>query len=219
MGQLTLFEKTAIDAAKRIIEGGKGWVVDIDLEKFFDRINHDRVLNLVRRKVTDKAMIKLIAMTMESGTPTGSRLGVPQGSPLSPLLSNIVLDELDKELESRGLQFCRYADDCNIYVGSEKAGTRVMESITRYIEKRLKLTVNMTKSRVAIAKAVKFLGVTIYDGMVTIAKKSLKRAFDKVKQLTPRRTHLPIEEQNRRINRWYVGSVAKWIIFFMARHF
>ncbi|MGK5092197.1 group II intron reverse transcriptase/maturase, partial [Deltaproteobacteria bacterium TL4] len=152
-------QQKAIAQAQKIVKEGKDWIVDIDLEKFFDKINHEKVIHLVKRKVEDKRVIRLIGMTLRSGVLEGDKLipsdeGSVQGSPLSPLLSNIVLDELDKELEQRGLSFCRFADDCNIFVGSQKAANRVMASISRFIEKRLKLKINEKKSKVAPSKEV-----------------------------------------------------------------
>jgi retron-type reverse transcriptase len=134
-------------AARGYIEQGYSWTVDIDLEKFFDRVNHDKLMALVARKIQDKRVLKLIRGYLESGimlngVKVKSKEGTPQGGPLSPLLANIMLDEMDKELEKRGHKFCRYADDCNIYVKSQKAGERVMESITKYIEEVLKLKAN-----------------------------------------------------------------------------
>lgn len=203
-------QRQAIMAAKQYVEEGKKWVVDIDLEKFFDCINHDKIIGRLHEKVRDKKILRLVGMTLRSGVLDGgeylrSEEGTVQGSPLSPLLSNIVLDDLDKELESRGLKFCRYADDCNIFVGSKKAGERVMTSISGFIEKKLKLRVNREKSKVATASEVKFLGVTVKDGMIVIAQKTMKRAMEVVDRLTPRRTHKPLEKQIEEINRWYRG--------------
>ena len=146
--------RQAVREAQQYIAEGHGWVADLDLEKFFDRVNHDRLLAAVAERVADKRMLKLIrafleAGVMEDGLVSPVDEGTPQGGPLSPLLSNLVLDELDRELERRGHHFVRYADDCNIYVGSERAGQRVMESITRFITHRLKLKVNQAKSAVA----------------------------------------------------------------------
>jgi len=204
-------QKQAIAQAKHyVVDEGKEWIVDIDLEKFFDKINQDKLLHLVSNKVQDKRVTRLIAMTLRSGvlhndefspTPEGST----QGSPLSPLLSNIMLDELDKELERRGLSFCRFADDVNVFVGSRKSAERVLESITRFIEGKLKLPVNKTKSKAAPGSAVKFLGITIISGMVLISAASMKRARAKVRDLIPRRTHIPIEKQVEKVNRWYRG--------------
>lgn len=203
----------ALQQAKELVNGGKRWVVDIDLEKFFDRMNHDKVLYLVGRKVEDKRVLRLIGMTLRSGVLEGtdyepSEEGSPQGSPLSPLLSNILLDELDKELERRGLSFCRWADDCNIFVGSKKAAERVMKSVTKFIEKHLRLKVNSEKSKVGLADTVKFLGMTIRRGMITISRKAFNRAMKTVHELVPRGTHQAVEKQIERINRWYRGWSA-----------
>ena len=203
-------QRDAVQAAKELVKSGKGWVVDIDSEKFFDRINHDRLIHLLRRKVEDKRVLRLIGEIlrcgiMDNGKRLPSREGAVQGSPLSPLLSNIVLDEFDKELEKRDLAFCRYADDCNIFVRSERAGHRVKESITRYVEGKLKLKINKSKSQVALSKAVTFLGMTILGGMMVIASKSKDRAMETVRSLTPRGTNRPIERQIEQINLWYVG--------------
>ena len=203
-------QRDAVQAAKELVKSGKGWVVDIDSEKFFDRINHDRLIHLLRRKVEDKRVLRLIGEIlrcgiMDNGKRLPSREGAVQGSPLSPLLSNIVLDEFDKELEKRDLAFCRYADNCNIFVRSERAGHRVKESITRYVEGKLKLKINKSKSQVALSKAVTFLGMTILGGMMVIASKSKDRAMETVRSLTPRGTNRPIERQIEQINLWYVG--------------
>ena len=140
---------------------GYEWVVDLDLEKFFDRVNHDILMSRVARRITDKRVLKLIrsyltAGVLENGLVSPSDEGTPQGGPLSPLLSNLLLDDLDKELERRGHKFCRYADDCNIYVRTERAGERVMESVTRFLTRRLKLKVNREKSAVGRPHERKF---------------------------------------------------------------
>jgi siroheme synthase (precorrin-2 oxidase/ferrochelatase) len=139
------------------------------------------------------------------GTVLLTREGTVQGSPLSPLLSNVVLDELDKELERRGLEFCKYADDCNIFVRSPKAANRVMKRIRKFIEGKLKLKINQEKSKVGRSKDVKFLGMTIINGTVAISAQSMKRAMGKVKELTPRGTHMSLERTIKRINSWYKG--------------
>ena len=196
----------AVKAAKEIVDSGKRYVVDIDLEKFFDRIHHDRLISRMSQRISDKRILRLIGMLLRSGTMTNGALvpnseGTMQGGPLSPLLSNIVLDELDQELEKRGLSFCRFADDCNIYVKSHKAADRVMGSITQFIEKKLKLKVNQDKSQVATSDRVKLLGFTIVDG----AHAAMQSAMSKVKALTPRGTYQTLEQTIERINQWYVG--------------
>jgi RNA-directed DNA polymerase len=203
-------QRQAVEAAQRIVQSGKGFVVDIDLSQFFDRVNQDRLLGRLGKIIEDKRILKLVGMTLRSGvmqdgvvTPTLE--GTTQGSPLSPLLSNLVLDELDKEIEGRGLEHCRFADDCNIFVRTERAAERVMKGITAYIEKKLKLVVNQEKSKVAESSLVKFLGMTIVNGARAISRKSLSRAMEKVKELTPKGTHEKLEDTIERINRWYVG--------------
>jgi group II intron reverse transcriptase/maturase len=203
-------QQQAVEAAQRIIQTGKKYVVDIDLSKFFDRVNQDRLIGRLGKIIEDKRILRLVGKTLRSGalqdgviTPTTE--GTTQGSPLSPLLSNLVLDELDKEIERRGLEHCRFADDCNIFVKTQKAAERVMKSISEFIEKKLKLVVNQAKSKVAESSLVKFLGMTIVDGTRAIAKKSLSRAMTKVKELTPRGTHEKLEDTIKRINKWYMG--------------
>jgi group II intron reverse transcriptase/maturase len=203
-------QRQAIQAAQGYVQEGKEHVVDIDLSKFFDRINHDRLLMRVGLKVADKRIIRLIGLTLRSGAMTEGSIqptteGTTQGSPLSPLLSNIVLDELDKELEKRGLSFCRFADDCNIFVRSKKAAERVMDSVSQLLEKKMKLVVNREKSKVALASAVKFLGMTIVCGMVTISAQAMDKAMDKIKELTPRGSYKTIERSIEDFNRWYRG--------------
>jgi RNA-directed DNA polymerase len=156
----------AVQQAREYVTQGYRWIVDIDLEKFFDRVNHDILMSRIARKVKDKRVLRLIrrylqAGIMKEGLETARTKGTPQGSPLSPLLSNIVLDDLDKELQKRGHKFVRYADDCNIYVKSERAGERVMESITEFLERRLKLKVNRSKSAVGRPWERKFLGYSM----------------------------------------------------------
>ena len=200
----------AVEAAQRIVNSGKPYVVDIDLSKFFDRIHHDRLIARMGEKVTDKRILRLVGLMLRSGIMINgvvipSQEGAMQGGPLSPLLSNIVLDELDQELERRGLEFCRFADDCNIFVKSQKAAERVMEKVSQFIEKKLKLKVNQEKSQVALSDKVKFLGFTVVNGTIAIAHKALQTAMDKVKALTPRGTHKSLEPTLDKINQWYVG--------------
>jgi RNA-directed DNA polymerase len=152
-----------VEAAQQYIAAGHRWVVDLDLEKFFDRVNHDKLMARIAERISDKRLLKLIRAFLEAGVMEGGLVspvdeGTPQGGPLSPLLSNIVLDQLDRELEQRGHRFARYADDCNIYVRSRRAGQRVMESVTRFITVKLKLKVNSEKSAVARPWERKFLG-------------------------------------------------------------
>ena len=184
----------AVAQAQRYIAEGFGWVVDIDLEKFFDRVNHDRLTASVAHREEDKRLLKLIraflnAGVMENGLVRPTDEGTPQGGPLSPLLSNLVLDELDRELERRGHRFVRYADDCNIYVRSERAGHRVMESVTRFITRKLKLKVNESKSAVARPKERQLLGFTFTGGRKPkrrIAPKAAVRFRKRVRELTRR---------------------------------
>ena len=200
----------AVAAAQRIVNSGKPYVVDIDLSKFFDRIHHDRLIVRMGEKVTDKRILRLVGLMLRSGIMINgvvipSQEGAMQGGPLSPLLSNIVLDELDQELERRSLEFCRFADDCNIFVKSQKAAERVMKKVSQIIEKKLKLKVNQEKSQVALSEKVKFLGFTVVNGTIAIAHKALQTAMDKVKALTPRGTHKALEPALDKINQWYVG--------------
>jgi RNA-directed DNA polymerase len=184
----------AVAAAQQHVAEGYRWVVDIDLEKFFDRVNHDRLMAALAKRVADKRLLRLIraflkAGVMENGLVRPTDEGTPQGGPLSPLLSNLVLDELDRELERRGHRFVRYADDCNIYVQSQRAGQRVMESIEHFISQKLKLKVNAAKSAVARPWERKFLGFTFTSNRQPkrrIAPKALARFTQKVRELTRR---------------------------------
>jgi Retron-type reverse transcriptase len=181
----------AIRKAKEYQLAGKRWVVDIDLAKFFDEVNHDLLMARIAKKVRDKKVLRLIrrylqAGIMKDGVVWDRDKGTPQGGPLSPLLSNIMLDAMDKELEKRGLSFCRYADDCNIYVASQRAGERVMASITQFIEGKLKLKVNREKSAVARPWERKFLGYSFTNERQTrirVAESSIDRLKEKVKAL------------------------------------
>jgi RNA-directed DNA polymerase len=216
----------AIIAARGYIEQGYNWTVDMDLEKFFDRVNHDKLMSLVARKVKDKRVLKLIRKYLESGimlngVKVGSEEGTPQGGPLSPLLANIMLDELDKELEKRGHKFCRYADDCNIYVKSQKAGERVMESITKYIEEVLKLKVNRNKSAVDKPNNRKFLGVSfdVQEGKVTnlIHEKPIARFKAKVKEITSRSNGKSMEMRMEELDELITGWVNYYHIADMEK--
>jgi RNA-directed DNA polymerase len=182
----------AVARAQQYIAEGFTYVVDLDLEKFFDRVNHDKLMGQIAKRVEDKRLLKLIraflnAGVMENGLVSPSVEGTPQGGPLSPLLSNLVLDELDREMQRRGHRFVRYADDCNIYVRSERAGQRVMESVTNFISTQLKLKVNREKSAVAKPQARKFLGFSFTGGTKPkrrIAPKARERFRDKVREIT-----------------------------------
>jgi RNA-directed DNA polymerase len=184
----------AVAQAQKYIAEGHSWCVDLDLEKFFDRVNHDKLMGQIAKRVEDKRLLKLIrtflnAGVMENGLVSPSVEGTPQGGPLSPLLSNLVLDELDRELERRGHRYVRYADDCNIYVRSERAGQRVMESVTRFITHRLKLKVNEAKSAVARPQERKFLGFSFSAGpdvKRVIAPKALDRFKQRIREITRR---------------------------------
>ncbi|MBM4049779.1 MAG: group II intron reverse transcriptase/maturase [Planctomycetes bacterium] len=179
----------AVAKAQQYVAEGYTWVVDIDLEKFFDRVNHDMLMGRIAKRVKDKRVLKLIRAFLNAGVMVGGQVepreeGTPQGGPLSPLLSNILLDDLDKELERRGHRFVRYADDCNIYVRSERAGKRVMESITRFLNRKLKLKVNQEKSAVARPWERKFLGFTIReDGRRQISPKAIERFKERVREI------------------------------------
>ena len=181
----------AVQRAQGYIREGRRWVVDLDLEKFFDRVNHDILMSRVARKVKDERVLKLVRRYLEAGMMSDGIVsarteGTPQGGPLSPLLSNILLTDLDRELERRGHRFCRYADDCNIYVRSETAGQHAMEAITGYLERKLKLRVNREKSAVARPWARKFLGYSFTwhkQARLKIAESSLKRLKDKVRDI------------------------------------
>jgi RNA-directed DNA polymerase len=191
----------AVAQAQRYIAEGYGWVVDFDLEKFFDRVNHDKLMGQIAKRVEDKRLLKLIraflnAGVMEDGLVSASVEGTPQGGPLSPLLSNLVLDELDRELERRGHRFVRYADDSNIYVRSERAGQRVMASVTRFITQKLKLKVNEAKSAVARPQERKFLWFSFTAGREVkrvIAPKALDRFKQRIGEITRRAKGVSIE--------------------------
>ena len=209
----------AVIAARGYIEQGYGWTVDIDLEKFFDRVNHEKLMSLVARKVKDSRVLKLIRKYLESGIMLNgikvkSDEGTPQGGPLSPLLANIMLDDLDKELEKRGHKACRYADDCNIYVKSQRAGERVMKGISHFIENVLKLKVNRNKSAVDRPGRRKFLGFSFYvrkgKARNYIPQKPIQRFKTKVKEITSRSNGKSMEMRQERLNRLITG----WVNYF-----
>jgi RNA-directed DNA polymerase len=207
----------AMKQAQEYTQGGYEWVVDIDLEKFFDRVNHDMLMARVAREVKDKRVLKLIRAYLNSGVMVNGVVieteeGTPQGGPLSPLLSNVMLDDLDKELEKRGHKFVRYADDCNIYVKTQRAGERVMESVREFLEKKLKLKINPKKSKVDRAIRVKFLGFSFYkhkgEMLIRVAGRSLERFRDQLRRLTKRTRSGKLEEIIQEINTYTVGWIG-----------
>lgn len=209
----------AVLQAQQNLNEGYEQVVELDLEKFFDKVHHDRLMSTLAKKITDKRTLKLIRSyltigIMEGGVCSPRTEGTPQGSPLSPLLSNIVLDELDKELLARGHRFVRYADDCSIYVKSEKSAQRVMESITEYIEKKLKLKVNRTKSKVSRPQDSTLLGFSFYSSkegwQVRIAPKSLDRIRKKMKENTKRNDPAPASEKIKKLE----AVIRGWVNYF-----
>ena len=211
--------KDAIKKAESYINEGYRWVVDIDLEKFFDKVNHDILMYKLSKDIKDKRVLKLIRKYLQSGIMingivVSNEEGTPQGGPLSPLLSNIMLDELDKELEKRGHRFCRYADDCNIYVKSKRAGERVMENITSFIEGKLKLKVNINKSAVERPWKRKFLGFTLGimfgKAYSSISKQSLKKHKDKLREILSRSNPMTLEQRIIKLNQINIG----WINYY-----
>ncbi len=208
----------AVARAQENIAEGYRWVVDIDLEKFFDQVNHDKLMGQIAKRVRDKRVLKLIraylkAGVMENGLVSPMEKGTPQGGPLSPLLSNLVLDELDQELERRGHRFVRYADDCNIYVRSERAGRRVMASLTRFITRQLKLKVNAAKSGVARPwqrKLLSFSFTTNKEPKRRIAPEAIKRFKIRVRELTRRTRGVSIEQMVEELSRYLTG----WLGYF-----
>ena len=211
--------KDAIKKSEEYINQGNKWVVDMDLEKFFDKVNHNILVRKLERRIKDQRLIKLIRKYLESGVlingiKVSSEKGTPQGGPLSPLLANIMLDDLDKELEKRGHKFCRYADDCNIYVKSKRAGERVMKSITNIIENELKLKVNRNKSNVDLVSRRKFLGFSFYfaegGAKIRIHEKSIGRFKDKIREITNRNKGISMDYRLIKLNDMIIG----WVNYF-----
>jgi RNA-directed DNA polymerase len=202
----------AVERARQSIADGAAWVVDVDLDAFFDRVQHDALMARVARRVGDKQVLRLIRRYLDAGVAHSSEEGTPQGSPLSPLLANVMLDDLDRELERRGHRFVRYADDVMVYVGSERAGQRVIGSIVQYVESRLKLRVNRCKSAVAPATRRPLLGFGFFvrDGQVKVRVDldARKRARDRVRKLTARSRAVSMERRIRELNRFTVGWTA-----------
>jgi RNA-directed DNA polymerase len=204
----------ALTRASRYVSEGATVVVDMDLEKFFDRVNHDILMSRIARRIGDKRVLKVIRRFLEAGLLQHGVCveryeGTPQGGPLSPLLANLLLDDLDRELERRGHKFCRYADDCNIYVRSQAAGERVLASVTKFLEGRLRLRVNRQKSEAAPVWERKFLGHRLLaDGTLTIAPKSLDRAKDRVREITRRNRGVSFERMVSELNSFLTGWVT-----------
>lgn len=210
--------RSAHQAVKKVvclINEGYRYAVDIDLARFFDTVDHDVLMHRVSRRITDKSILKLIGKYLRAGVVANGRLnqttkGVPQGGPLSPLLSNILLDDLDKELEKRGHRFCRYADDLIILVKSKRAGQRVMESVSRFLEKKLKVQVNRDKRQVIRAERSTFLGFTFTGRRVTVSEKSLMRCKNELRRLTWRSWGVAMEYRYRKIRTYLQG----WMNYF-----
>jgi len=209
----------AVEQAKQYLEEGKIWVVEMDLDNFFDRVNHDKLMGLLAKRITDKGTLKLIRGYLNSGIMEGGLVsprmeGTPQGSPLSPILSNILLDELDRELKERGHSFVRYADDLSVYVGSEKSAQRVKESITEYIEKKLKLRVNREKTQVSQPQQSTLLGFSFYRNKgnweIRIAPKSMKRIKEKIRAKTKRNDPSNAGEKLKKLE----AVIEGWVNYF-----
>jgi RNA-directed DNA polymerase len=207
---------TALKQAQGHVAAGHVIVVDMDLEKFFDRVNHDVLMSRLCGWIGDKRLLRIIRRFLEAGMlQDGVRIrrveGTPQGGPLSPLLANLLLDDLDKELARRGHRFCRYADACNIYVRTRRAGERVMQSITRFLESKLRLRVNQAKSAIAHVQERKFLGYRLFqEGRLGIAPVSLKRAKDRIRQITRRNRGVSLPTVIRELNEYLTG----WVTYF-----
>lgn len=206
----------ALRQAQGYVAEGREIVVDLDLEKFFDRVNHDILMSRLAQRVADKRLLRIVrrfleAGMMQNGVSVERHEGTPQGGPLSPILSNLLLDDLDKELESRGHCFCRYADDCNIYVRSQKSGERVMASVTSFLERKLRLRVNREKSGVAPAWERKFLGHRLLpEGRLGLAPESLRRAKARIRQITKRNRGISLEGMIHELNSFLTG----WVTYF-----
>jgi RNA-directed DNA polymerase len=203
----------AVRQAKKYLEEGFEWVVDLDLEKCFDRINHDILMGRLARKIEDRRILGLIRLYLQAGIMVNGVVqeryeGTPQGGPLSPLLSNILLDELDKEVEERGHRFCRYADDCNIYVRSERSGKRVMDSVERFLSKKLKLKVNRQKSAVARPQERKFLGFSFTSAKwlkIKLSEKASKAVKHRIRQITRRSRRVTLAQVVKELNIYLKG--------------
>lgn len=206
----------AVQKGAEYVAGGRGIVVDLDLEKFFDRVNHDILMARLARRVSDKRLLRIVrrfleAGMMQYGVCVERQEGTPQGGPLSPILANLLLDDLDKELERRGHCFCRYADDCNIYVQTVAAGERVMASVTAFLEQKLRLKVNREKSKVAPVEDCKFLGYRIlWGGRLALAPKSLERVKGRIREITRRNRGISLGTVIQELNSYLTG----WVTYF-----
>ena len=217
----------AIIKSLELLNDGYDWIVDIDLERFFDTVNHDRLMNILHRTIEDGDVLSLIRKFLVSGVMVGetyeeTTVGTPQGGNLSPLLSNIMLNELDKELEARGLHFVRYADDCNIFVGSEKAAERVMRSVTDFIERKLGLKINATKSQIGRPNQIKFLGFGYAEDdegkyYAVPHSKSVDKLKRKLKSLTIRKWSISLDERLKKLKELITGWVNYFRIAEMGR--
>lgn len=213
-------QHNAIKSIQAKVQEDKSWGVSIDLKSFFDEIPHGLILKLIRRKIYDEQFVTLIARSIKAGVIVDGQLekttkGTPQGSPISPILSNIVLNELDHELERRGLNYCRWADDFVVVLGSERAGLRVMKGITGYIEEELGLPVNKEKSKVAYIKDITFLGFKLLRGMIRISEKALERFKRRVRELTRRNNPLSMHQIIQELNKFLRG----WVNYFRIQQF
>jgi RNA-directed DNA polymerase len=209
----------AVMQAQQNLNEGYEWIIELDLEKFFDRVNHDKLMGLLAKRIEDKLTLKLIRSYLNSGVMEGGMVsqrleGTPQGSPLSPLLSNIVLNELDKELQARGHRYVRYADDCSIYVKSEKSAQRVLETVTDYIETKLKLKVNRSKSKVSRPGESTLLGFSFYRSKagweIRVAPKFLVRIKKKMKEQTKRKDPAAAKEKIKKME----VIIRGWVNYF-----
>jgi RNA-directed DNA polymerase len=205
----------ALAQARQYASNGCSYVVDIDLEKFFDRVNHDMLMARVAKRIKDKRLLRIVRRFLEAGIMTEGVVmsrheGTPQGGPLSPLLSNILLDDLDKELEKRGHKFCRYADDCNVYVGSQAAAERILRTLTDWIERKLKLKVNRSKSAATQSRLRKFLGYVVHRKSLWVAKPSWERLYSKLISITKRRRPVSFAQRVEELNQLSRG----WVQYF-----
>jgi len=213
-------QQQAIEQVRRMVEEGYEWCASVDLKSFFDEIPHDLILRLIRRKMADERLVTLVARALKAGVIVEGKYekttkGSPQGSPLSPMLSNIVLNELDHELERRGLKYCRWADDFLILVKSERAAKRVLEGTMRYVEEELGLPVNKEKSEAALVKNVDFLGFRILRNKIRVSEKSREKFKRKVRELTPRNNGLSMNQEIARLNLYLRG----WVQYFRVQQF